>query len=70
MENVVLVVVVSLVGERVREGGGGVRVFKNSPNLSSTCFNQDLRFEVLPLFKQFDFPTPNSYLYLTLTSQP
>ena len=34
MENVVLVVVVSLVGERGKgEGGGGVGVFKNNPNL-------------------------------------
>ena len=35
MENVVLVVVVPLVGERGKgeEVGGGVGVFKNSPNL-------------------------------------
>ena len=32
MENVVLVVVAPLVGERGK-GEGGVRVFKNSPNL-------------------------------------
>ena len=42
-------------GNGVREKGG-VGVFKNSPNLYSTCFNQDLRFEELRHFKQFDFP--------------
>ena len=33
MENVVLVVVVPLVGERGKGEGGGVGVFKNSSNL-------------------------------------
>ena len=67
MENVVLVVVVPLVGERGKEeggvGGGGSEYSKTSKIFNQLALIKIWDFAVLPRFQQFYFPwqllTPN-----------